>query len=588
MASVSLIDPYSQQAEEIAKRQRMAQALQEQGSQVLDMPTTPGVLLSPYAGLAKMLQAGIGAYKEKKAREDYAKLQTDYRKNYDTQFENFARALSAPAQEAFAGQEAVPSQEAIAAQPAVMAPQIEKSFGGYGMPREVGQYEVSPAVASKEAVSGQAAIPARPALPAGYIGPETLKGFDIPEVKQLAMAKYLAQFEPKQVKLGQNERLLEQTGSGPFRELAGVSTTPKVLEPKWEATVQKINGVDTPGWINVNAGADKAASTFVAGGKPEKIAAHWEATTQKVNGKDVPGWINLNAADKAASFVAGAKPTEVKAATPHWVVGQKDVNGTTQFGWYDLNAADKDASFKAGANPPAGEKSNWKEVTRGNQVFYEDFNVADAAKRQAGAIAKEAVKTPPHYSEIEQGGNVVIVDMSLPAKDRLANAQVKGPVRNNLEKIETNDANGRPVTRYVDKTELAKLGDIPQQYTGLLLEMAQAGQLKPGWESDPRVAGVIRDNIINQSGGITPARLADIRVRIAEAAARLGDAGIAFDAKGLTPSLSNLTTLPSGSSAAAAPAAAVARPVPTDADRARAKSSASSRANFIRHFGVEP
>jgi hypothetical protein len=106
------------------------------------------------------------------------------------------------------------------------------------------------------------------------------------------------------------------------------------------------------------------------------------------------------------------------------------------------------------------------------------------------------------------------------------------------------------------------LGDIPQQYTGLLLEMAQAGQLKPGWESDPRVAGVIRDNIINQSGGITPARLADIRVRIAEAAARLGDAGIAFDAKGLTPPLSNLTTLPSGSSAAAAPAAAIAKAPP--------------------------
>jgi hypothetical protein len=576
MAAVSLIDPYSQQAEEIARRQRMAQALQESGSQVLQMPTTPGVSISPYAGLAKILESGYGAYQEKKARQDYAKLQNEYRTNYNTQFENFARALSAPAQEAFAG------QEAIQAQPAQMAPQIEKSFGGYGMPREVGQYEVSPAVA------GQAAIPARPALPAGYIGPETLKGFDIPEVKQLAMAKYLAQFEPKQVKLGQNERLLEQTGSGPFRELAGVSTTPKVLEPKWEATVQKINGVDTPGWINVNAGADKAASTFVAGGKPEKIAAHWEATTQEVGGKPVAGWINLNAADKAASFVAGAKPAEAKAATPHWVVGQKDVDGKTQFGWYDLNAADKDASFKAGANPPAGEKSNWKEVTRGGKIYYENFNETDPAKRQAGAIEKEAVKTPPHYSEIENNGRVVIVDLSLPAKDRLANAQDKGPIRGNLKQIETNDAEGRPVTRWVDESTLAALGDIPKQYTGLLLEMAQAGQLKKGWESDPRVAGVIRDNLINQSGGITPARLADIRVRIAEAAARLGDLGIAFDAKGLTPSLSNLTTLPSGSSAAAAPAAAVARPVPTDADRARAKSSASSRANFIRHFGVEP
>jgi hypothetical protein len=96
------------------------------------------------------------------------------------------------------------------------------------------------------------------------------------------------------------------------------------------------------------------------------------------------------------------------------------------------------------------------------------------------------------------------------------------------------------------------LGDIPKQYTGLLLEMAQAGQLKKGWESDPRVAGVIRDNLINQSGGITPAKFAELRVRIAESAAKLAYEGVpGYSVKDLMPSLSNLTTLPSGSSAPA-------------------------------------
>ena len=500
MAAVSLIDPYSQQAEEIANRRRMAQALQEQGKQVLDMPTMPGVAISPYAGLAKVLQAGLGAYDEKKALQDYAKLQTDYRDKYNTQLGEMARLISAPEVKGVAGQAATQD-----------IPGWTRSLGlDTSVPGGTEMFEdVAP-------VQGKPAIAPVEALPAGYISPKDLQKFDIPEVKQLLMAKYLKQLEPDRVTLGENQRLLERTGGGAFRELAGVAPA-----------------------------------------KADKLAPHWEATTQEVNGKPVSGWINLNAADKAASFVAGAKPTEAKAVTPHWVVGQKNVNGTTQFGWYDLNAADKDASFKAGANPPAGEKSNWKEVTRGNQVFYEDFNIADAAKRQASAIAKEAVKTPPHYSEIENNGRVVIVDLSLPAKDRLANAQDKGPVRNNLEKIETNDANGRPVTRYVDKTELAKLGDIPQQYTGLLLEMAQAGQLKPGWESDPRVAGVIRDNLINQSGGITPAKFAELRVRIAEAAAKLAYEGVSgFSAKDLTPSLSNLTTLPSGSSVPAAPASA--------------------------------
>ena len=469
MATVSLIDPYSQQAEEIARRKRMAQALQESGSQVLDMPTTPGVLISPYAGLAKILESGLGAYQEKKARDDYTKLQNEYRTNYNTQLGEMARLISAPEVKGVAGTSKIPYEPA----------QTEKIYGtkpapvmgsGYGsgmlMPDQViGEKVIKPEVLYQAAVA-----PVR-GQPAGYISAADLQKIDIPEVKQLLMAKYLKQFEPEQVKLGQNERLLERTGGGSFRELQGVSTTPKAAEPKWEK-------------------------------------------------------------------------------------GVKTVDGKSVYGWYDLSAPNYEASFKPGAVPPTGN-TQLIQVTRGGKVYYENPAIVDTAARQAAAIEKEAAKTPTHYSEIEDKGNIVIVDMNLPADQRLEKGQIKGPIRGNLKQISTNDAEGRPVTRWVEESTLAKLGDIPQQYTGLLLEMAQAGQLKKGWESDPRVAGVIRDNIINQSGGITPARLADIRVRIAEAAARLGDAGIAFDAKGLTPPLSNLTTLPSGSSAAAAPAAAV-------------------------------
>jgi hypothetical protein len=122
------------------------------------------------------------------------------------------------------GQEAIPGQDEIPAQPAVMAPKIERGFGGYGQPQETGQYEVSPAVAGQAAVAGQPAIAAKAGVPAGYISPETLKGIDIPEVKQLAMARYLAQFEPERVTLGENQRLLERTGGGGFKELVGPVT----------------------------------------------------------------------------------------------------------------------------------------------------------------------------------------------------------------------------------------------------------------------------------------------------------------------------------------------------------------------------
>lgn len=593
MATVSLIDPYSQQSEEIARRRRMAQALQEQGSQVLEMPTMPGVAISPYAGLAKVLQTGLGAYDEKRALEDYGKLQTDYRNKYNTQFNNLAKAISTPAVPGFEGQEAIPGQEEIPAQPAVMAPKIERGFGGYGQPQEAGQYEVSPAVAGQAAVPGQAAIPAKAGVPAGYISPELLQGIDIPEVKQMAMAKYLAQFEPKQVKLGQGESLFNQVGNGPltpvvkatfkpekvtpewketYQEVNGVPTKgwinlnaenpaasfsiggkPDVKTEHWVATTQTINGVDTKGYVNLNAGPAKAQSTFIAAGQPDKAnAPEWKETIKQIDGKPVNGWINLNASDPEASFKVGGKPKE---NVPHWVVGQKDVNGTTQYGWYDLNAADKDASFKAGANPPAGEKSNWKEVTRNGLVYYEDFTIPDIAERQSKAITKEAVKEtriPPHYSEIEHDGNVLIVDMNLDPQQRIANGQIKAPIRPNLEKVETRDANNKPVTRYVDKAVLATMGDVPPQYKGFLGDLAEAGQLPANWQSIPEISGLVRQNFINKAGAITPKDLASLKVRIAEASARLGYEGIPFNTSGLTPQLPNYTTLNGGSSASSA------------------------------------
>jgi len=518
MATVNLIDPYSQQAEEIARRQRMAQALQESGSQVLQMPTTPGVAISPYAGLAKILEAGLGSYQEKKARQDYAKLQNEYRTNYNTQFENFARALSAPAQEAFAGQEAVPGQEAISAKPAVMAPQIEKSFGGYGMPREVGQYEVSPAVAGKEAVPGQAAIPARPALPAGYISPETLKGFDIPEVKQLAMAKYLAQFEPKQVTLSDNQRLLERIGSGDFKEVVGPATTAaKKLNPEWKEDSRQINGKTVAGWINLNA--ETPASTFVAGGKPEK-------------GKEI---------------------------TPHWVVGQKDVNGKTQYGWYDLNSADKDASFKAGANPPAGEKSNWKEVKRGSNIVYEDFNIADVAQRQAGAIVKEAApvkKIRMDVTNADGSTKTVLMDETDP---RFAEGfATKGP---EYASITTVNAQGETVVRQVKiDDEILKTGYV-KPLDGFLGQLQAAGVPMDKIRSDPKIRDLVDRYFVKTAGGVAPEDVAGFDLRKAEVVARLRELGIAIPANITGLGLSATPGVLGGSQpASAAPAIAKAPP----------------------------
>lgn len=483
MADVSLIDPYSSQQESIARRRRMAQALQQQAQTPLEMPQSPGVLISPYAGLAKVLQGLVGGYQEAEAAKEYKALGEEARTNQATDFAKVIGALKAP------GQEAIVGQDAVDFVPGSYTPE-RTSLRNYA--------ETTIPAEFTPTIPGRPAIAAQPAREAGYIGPDLIASLKDPSMRQFAMAQAMAKLEPK----------------APISVAAGGTLLdPRTLKPVFTA--------------------DAAPQRGVAVGQGQELR------------NPITG-----------ALLATGPAKDAKATESKWEKGQKTVNGKTVYGWYDLTAANYKDSFREGAVPPAGN-TKLVEVTRGGKVYYENPEIANVAERQAAAIEKEAVKTPTHYSEIEDKGNIVIVDMNLPANERLEKGQIKGPIRGNLKQIATNDAEGRPVTRWVDEGTLVALGDIPQQYTGLLLEMAQAGQLKKGWESDPRVAGVIRDNLINQSGGITPARLADIRVRIAEAAARLGDAGIAFDAKGLTPPLSNLTTLPSGSSATAAPAAAV-------------------------------
>lgn len=491
MATVSLIDPYSQQAEEIARRQRMARALQEQGSQVLEMPTTPGVLISPYAGLGKLLQAGIGAYKEKQARDDYTKLQNEYRTNYNRQFGDLARAISAPAQEAFAG------QEAVEAQPAQMAPKIEQGFGGYGMQREVGQFEAAPAV------EGRAAIPARPAVPAGYISPETLQGIDIPEVKQLAMAKYLAQFEPKDIKLGQGDTLYRQVGSGPLVEQA----------------------------------VGKAAAKT-----PERPIVLGEGQS---------------AYDTSGKLLVAGPAKATKAAESKWEKGQKTVDGKTVYGWYDLAAPNYEASFKAGAVPPAGEKSNWKEVTRNDKVFYEDFNIADAAQRQAGAIAKEAAKVDQIQLEVQDDSGAkktILVNKNDP---RLAEGiATKGA--DTVMITEVNDK-GQTTMRYVKKGDPILTTGYVKPLEGFLGQLQAAGVPMDKIRSDPKIRDLVDRYFVNAAGGVSPENVFGSELRKAEVVARLGELGIAIPAsiKGLSLSV---TPGPLGGSqslsAASAPASA--------------------------------
>jgi hypothetical protein len=76
----NVANPYQQQQEELARRQKMAEILQQQSFQPIERSSYAGIEapISPYAGLAKMLQAYTGAKGHQKVAEERAALGEKY------------------------------------------------------------------------------------------------------------------------------------------------------------------------------------------------------------------------------------------------------------------------------------------------------------------------------------------------------------------------------------------------------------------------------------------------------------------------------------------------------------------------------
>lgn len=503
MAAISLIDPYSQKAEEIARRQRMAQALQESGSQVLQMPTTPGVSVSPYAGLAKILESGLGAYQEAKAQKDYAALQNEYRDKYNTQLGEMARLISAPKVKGVAGQQAIEPQASVQEPIYATKPENLTAYGS-GMGTQQDKDKILGWETTVPRVAGQPAIAPVEARPAGYISAADLQKIDIPEVKQLLMAKYLQQFEPKDIKLGQGDTLYRQVGSGPLVEQA------------------------------VGKAAAKAAERPIVLGEGQ------------------------SAYDTSGKLLVAGPAKATKAAESKWEKGQKTVDGKTVYGWYDLAAPNYEASFKAGAVPPAGN-TQLIQVTRGGKVYYENPAIVDEAARQAAAIEKEAAPVKKIRMEVtaEDGSTkTVLMDETDP---RFAEGfATKGP---EWVSITTVNAQGMPEIRQVKKDDAILKTGYVKPLEGFLGQLQAAGVPMDKIRSDPKIRDLVDRYFVKTAGGVAPEDVFGSELRKAELVARLGELNIPIPAniKGLSLSVTP-GVLGGAQSASAAPAIAKAPP----------------------------
>jgi hypothetical protein len=71
------LSPFTAEQAAIERRRKMAEALQQQAQQPMELPTTPGVQLSPLGGLAKVFQSYMGARAEQQALADQKKYEAD-------------------------------------------------------------------------------------------------------------------------------------------------------------------------------------------------------------------------------------------------------------------------------------------------------------------------------------------------------------------------------------------------------------------------------------------------------------------------------------------------------------------------------
>jgi hypothetical protein len=87
------LNPFTAESAAIQRRLQMAQALGQQALQPMDLPQQAGVRASPYAGLAKILQAYNAGQAEKSATQEYKDLAERYQAGNRAEMGSFLEAM---------------------------------------------------------------------------------------------------------------------------------------------------------------------------------------------------------------------------------------------------------------------------------------------------------------------------------------------------------------------------------------------------------------------------------------------------------------------------------------------------------------
>ena len=217
------LSPLTAEQEALDRRRKMAEAMQQQAILPIEMPNVPGAKVSPYQGLAKLLQGYIAGKNLERAEEEKKQYETDYMSDIGFLLRNAGKSdtiqgdVITPAKEAVI-QPAMPIQENVDQQRALydlnfpnpanaanaaigmnlMSPEEKQRIANLPVMSE--EKILEPAVAEVRAPSRQV-----PLLSPDLLSPENAQRYIKTSAGKTALAQYLLQQQAQQQAAAQAE-----------------------------------------------------------------------------------------------------------------------------------------------------------------------------------------------------------------------------------------------------------------------------------------------------------------------------------------------------------------------------------------------
>ena len=288
------LSPYTGEQRALDRRRRMAEAMQQQSAVPIEMPTMPGVRVSPYAGLAKILQGYIAGKELSRADEAEKAYETSSQEDVAKLLRNVGKT------ETVLGDIITPAQEAKFEPPVPIQENVDQQRALFDLTFP------DPTNAARAAIGLNLMRPEDKQRITNL--PSMTEGREIPAVAEVRgvsrqvpylSADLLDPNNPNAMKTGTGRMMLAQVLMQ--QRAQEQAAAQRALEAQQQIHTAK------PGETAYRMGANGVPIPVLS----TPVQPKWEHTSKFVNGQEVTGWVNTNAPDIPGSFVQGTIKPEM-------------------------------------------------------------------------------------------------------------------------------------------------------------------------------------------------------------------------------------------------------------------------------------